>query len=87
MVAIARACNAPTAEFRADGRLSPAEVRLMSTPLFPDGQQVTARNLRSCQLGSTGSVMASATGARACAEIRPADPIATLPQRLPPARP
>lgn len=67
---IARACDAPDADFRADGQFSAGERRLMATPLFPDGAQPTEGNLAACKAGSTRRARNSPDGKAVCAAIR-----------------
>lgn len=67
---IARACDAPDADFRADGQFSAGERRLMGTSLFPDGAQPTEGNLAACKAGSTRRARNSADGKAVCAALR-----------------
>ncbi|MES1203401.1 MAG: hypothetical protein ABUS57_18345, partial [Pseudomonadota bacterium] len=67
---IARACDAPDADFRADGQFSAGERRLMGTSLFPDGAQPTEGNLAACKAGSTRRARNIADGKAVCAALR-----------------
>ncbi|HWA23481.1 MAG TPA: TIR domain-containing protein [Caulobacterales bacterium] len=67
---IARACDAPDADFRTDGQFSAGERRLMATSLFPDGAQPTEGNLAACKAASTRRARNSPDGKAVCAAIR-----------------
>lgn len=90
---VARACGGATEEFRADGRLSGAESRLLAAPLFPDGVQATEANLAACKANATRRAMNTEQGKAACAAAQPlpaavkTDAAALAPSVAPPRSP